>query len=172
MSKLDVPGILESGAATYRERNAIYGDSWETFRNVMTALYPNGVSLNGEDEVIIYNWISHIAGKLVRFKNSGYKHSDSMHDISVYAAMIEAYIKPAPQPAVLPSTTFTAIFDYEGEISAGDLVAINDQGKLTRMKSPLSTIGRIPEGARFLDNGKVEIDLIEMGLAGPQGEVK
>jgi hypothetical protein len=91
MSKLDVPGILESGAATYRERNAIYGDSWETFRDMMALLYPN-VELKTKDDIIIYNWISHIVGKLVRFKNSGHKNLDSIHDASVYAAMVEAYV--------------------------------------------------------------------------------
>jgi hypothetical protein len=92
MSKLPVPRILETGAATYRQRNAIYGDSWETFRDVMGVLFPDGLDLRDPDNIFIYNILSHIVGKIVRFKNSQFKNLDSIHDASVYAAMIEAYV--------------------------------------------------------------------------------
>jgi hypothetical protein len=92
MSKLPVPRILETGAATYRQRNAIYGDSWETFRDVMAVLFPDGLDLRDPDNIFVYNILSHILGKVVRFKNSQFKNLDSIHDVSVYAAMIEAYV--------------------------------------------------------------------------------
>jgi hypothetical protein len=92
MSKFNVPEILERGARTYRQRNAIYGDSWETFRNVMALLFPNGLDLTDPDNILIYNLLSHLVGKVVRFTNSKFKNTDSVHDISVYAAMIEAYV--------------------------------------------------------------------------------
>lgn len=93
MSKLPVPEILEAGAATYRERNLIYGDNWETFREVMLLLFPNGIDLSDPDKLIKYNWLCHIVGKVTRFVNADMNHVDSIHDMGVYAAMIEAYIK-------------------------------------------------------------------------------
>jgi hypothetical protein len=93
MSKLPVPAILEAGARTYRARNAIYGDSWETFRDIMALLFADGIDLREPDNIVIYNLLSHLVGKIVRFKNAGFKNTDSMHDASVYAAMIEAYVR-------------------------------------------------------------------------------
>jgi hypothetical protein len=118
MSKLRVPEILEDGAATYRERNAIYGDNWETFRDIMGLIFPEGLDLRDPDKRMIYNWLEHLVGKITRFSASGFTHQDSIHDICVYAAMIEAYVQEGGK-AGLAKKEFKSseqlVFNYERE---------------------------------------------------------
>lgn len=92
MSKLPVAEALEKMAGTFRERNAIYGDNWETVGRMMTALYPSGITVHGEAAFNVHVWLSLIIGKLSRFVNSGHTHLDSLHDIAVYTAMLEQYV--------------------------------------------------------------------------------
>lgn len=85
-----VPELLESMAQTYRERNAVYGDNWRNVGNVVMQLFPKGVELRDANALNTWHLFELIIVKLTRFANSGLKHSDSIHDIAVYAAMIEA----------------------------------------------------------------------------------
>lgn len=92
MSLLKTPEILEQMAVTFRERNAIYGDNWRTHTAVMRACFPEGITLKGEFETGMYAWFSIIMGKMTRLANAGFRHQDSIHDIAVYAAMMEGYL--------------------------------------------------------------------------------
>lgn len=92
MSKLSTPEILEQMAATYRERNAIYGDNWQTHTAALRAIFPEGIKLAGEFETTMYSWFSIMLGKMTRLANAKFEHQDSIHDIAVYAAMMEAYL--------------------------------------------------------------------------------
>lgn len=85
--------LLAEMANTYRERNAVYGDNWRRVGDVMMALYPNGVKLSTAEEFNRWHLFELIVVKLTRFVNSQLTHADSIHDIAVYAAMIEAAIK-------------------------------------------------------------------------------
>ncbi len=91
--KISVPDLLTDMANTYRERNAVYGDNWRTVGTVMAALYPKGVVLHSADEFNKWHLFELIIVKLTRFVNSQLNHADSIHDIAVYAAMIEAILQ-------------------------------------------------------------------------------
>ncbi len=84
--------LLAKMAETYRERNAVYGDNWRTVGQVMLSLYPDGVHLDTAKAFNEWHLFELIVVKLTRFANSGRTHADSIHDIAVYAAMIEAAI--------------------------------------------------------------------------------
>lgn len=84
--------LLAKMADTYRERNAVYGDNWRNVGNVMMSLFPNGMRLETAEAFNKWHLFELIVVKLTRFANSGLKHADSIHDIAVYAAMIEAAI--------------------------------------------------------------------------------
>lgn len=84
--------ILIGMASTFRERNAVYGDNYEKVGDVMMAVFPNGVNLNSREEFIRWHLFELLIVKLTRFTNSGLTHNDSIHDIAVYAAMIEAML--------------------------------------------------------------------------------
>src|SRR5207237_1228115 len=91
--KLQADKTLEEMAATFRERNMLYGDNWLTVGEVMLALFPRGIEITDAEEHIIMHWISWIIGKLTRFINTGMSDTDSIHDVGVYCAMLETYIK-------------------------------------------------------------------------------
>lgn len=88
-----VPDLLIAMADTYRERNAVYGDNWRNVGNVMMALYPDGIKLSTAEQFNMWHLFELIVVKLTRFANSKLSHADSIHDIAVYAAMLEAAIK-------------------------------------------------------------------------------
>jgi len=88
--------ILESMAATYRERNAVYGDNFRMVGKLMAVLFPNGVPAE-----ILHSDQFHLFElklvKLSRFAISGLQHQDSIHDDGVYSAMIEQIILEGEQ---------------------------------------------------------------------------
>lgn len=90
-----VPDILEAMAKTYRERNAVYGDNWKNVGDVMLRLFPQGIELRDAQAFNRWHLFELIIVKLTRFANSGLIHIDSIHDIAVYAAMLEAALQEA-----------------------------------------------------------------------------
>ena len=83
--------ILADMANTYRERNTVYGDNYKRVGPIMEILFPDGVpaELLGSDQFHLFELI---IVKLSRFAISGLQHQDSIHDASVYGAMIEAIV--------------------------------------------------------------------------------
>lgn len=89
---MTVPEILRGMARTYEERNKVYGDNFMLVPGVITALFPEGVP----SELITTNrWhlFRQVLSKLTRFAASNLTHRDSIHDMAVYAAMIEGEMK-------------------------------------------------------------------------------
>lgn len=85
--------ILEQMANTFRERNAVYGDNYKMVGKLMEILHPDGVVLRTAADHDVFHLWSLVIVKLSRFAISGLKHVDSIHDQSVYGAMIEAAIR-------------------------------------------------------------------------------
>ena len=81
--------ILDDMSDTYRERNKIYGDNYKKAGKVMEVLFPQGVKLERADQFLKLHLLEMIVMKLTRFTNSNLTHKDSIHDLAVYAAMLE-----------------------------------------------------------------------------------
>ena len=85
-----VTNELISAAKTFEERNEVYGDTYKRHGDVSLALFPDGVTLETAEDQNRYACLNMIIGKLTRyatnFEEGG--HQDSLHDISVYAAML------------------------------------------------------------------------------------
>ncbi len=92
-----VPDILRSGAETFEERAATYGTIYKDFGKVLKGLFPNGITLNTEEDFTRFGLLSSCASKLNRYCGAMGKgkggHQDSAHDLSVYAAMLEEQTK-------------------------------------------------------------------------------
>jgi len=93
MSNKRAPDFLESGAATFRQRNALYGDNYLSFGKVMSGLFPEGLRIEAGD-IEAYNrlgiftqCVSKISRYALNLAQGG--HEDSAHDLMVYAAMLE-----------------------------------------------------------------------------------
>lgn len=84
--------VLQQMADTFRERNKVYGDNYKRVGEVMVALFPNGVTLDTPDAFNTWHLFELMIVKLTRFVVSDLKHLDSIHDLAVYAAMVEAEV--------------------------------------------------------------------------------
>lgn len=81
--------ILAQMADTFRERNKVYGDNYKRVGEIMKALFPQGVALESVAQFNQWHLFELMIVKLTRFANSGLTHKDSIHDLAVYAAMVE-----------------------------------------------------------------------------------
>lgn len=84
---------LEAMAATFRERNKIYGDNFVRVGHAMHAMFPAGLTINNPQD-----WTRLYFFMLQQVKSSRYAtnftkggHADSVHDAAVYAALLEAF---------------------------------------------------------------------------------
>lgn len=90
------PDLLESGAATFRERNAIYGDNYLEIGAILQAFFPSGLPVfkTSDDWNRFSLWLAALL-KLQRYANNLTRggHKDSAHDAMVYSAMLEEVTK-------------------------------------------------------------------------------
>ena len=83
---------LEAMAATFRQRQAIYGSNYKMVGPLMAIMFPDGVpaALLGAAQFHLFELV---LVKLSRLAVSGLTHEDSAHDAGVYCAMIESIMK-------------------------------------------------------------------------------
>lgn len=88
--------VLSEGAKTFAERNAVYGSNYKMVAPLMRTLFPQGVpsDLVVQDHFHLFELM---LVKLSRFAISNLTHQDSVHDLMVYAAMVESIIKEQQQ---------------------------------------------------------------------------
>jgi len=81
---------LTEAAKTFEERSKVYGEAYRQHGDVMSALLPEGVELVEALDYNRYGVLNMIVSKLVRYAHNFEEggHKDSLHDISVYAAML------------------------------------------------------------------------------------
>lgn len=86
-----VPELLRAAAQTFEERNAVYGSNYKMVGPMVQILFPQGVP---SDLVASHRWhlFELILVKISRFAISGLTHQDSIHDATVYAAMVESLL--------------------------------------------------------------------------------
>ena len=77
---------------TFKERNEVYGDNYKMVGELMKVLHPEGFNQQSEEDHELGHLWSLLVVKLSRFAISDLKHKDSIHDLAVYAAMIEAIL--------------------------------------------------------------------------------
>ncbi len=92
-SQLRAPDLLEKGAETFRERNAVYGDNYLQWGGICTAMFPEGLRIEAGDaagfnRLGVFIQCLH---KLTRYASTLERggHRDSAHDLMVYGAMLE-----------------------------------------------------------------------------------
>ena len=80
---------LERAVATFRERNAIYQDSFSRWGRVFQALFPDGVEIETADDWNRITALGHIVDKLVRYTSFFERpHADSILDLGAYAFIL------------------------------------------------------------------------------------
>ena len=83
--------ILENGAQTFRDRRPIYGENYRNFGKVMMGYFPEGLTIETEEEWnrlgLFVMGVHKDTRYATMFKRGG--HVDSAHDGMVYNAMLE-----------------------------------------------------------------------------------
>lgn len=95
--------ILAESAKTFKARRAVYGDNWKRAGAVMAAMFPDGIVLRTADDHNSFHIFSLMVVKLTRYAVSldrGEFHQDSIHDNTVYSAMLEMIELSKPQGAI------------------------------------------------------------------------
>lgn len=89
---MTVPELLQSAAKTFEERDKTYGSAYKRQGKILTAYFPDGITLKTEDEFCKFALFSMILGKANRwstaFSNDN-QQQDSLHDLAVYAVMLQ-----------------------------------------------------------------------------------
>lgn len=83
--------ILRDMAATFDERNKVYGSNYLMVSKLVKVLFPDGVP-PGLVETDHWHLFELKLVKLSRFAISNLSHMDSIHDDGVYSAMIESIL--------------------------------------------------------------------------------
>ena len=86
-----VPEILREGAATYEQRNKIYGDHYKKFGPALLALFGGKIpAIETPEDAVRLNLVICSLNKLSRYTATFTRggHEDSAHDLMVYAAML------------------------------------------------------------------------------------
>ena len=84
--------VLEEMMKTCKERSAVYGANYKMVGNIMTVLFPDGVTLKTPEDFTLFSLFDTKINKLCRFAHSELTHVDSIHDDGVYSAIIESLI--------------------------------------------------------------------------------
>jgi len=86
---------LQNAVDTFAARGSIYRDNHQRAGATLAALFPQGVTINSQDDHERFALMMLLIVKLTRYAvewgNGG--HKDSIHDTMVYAAMLEARTK-------------------------------------------------------------------------------
>lgn len=83
---------IEAALKTFKERNAVYGDSYKRHGEVMAVLFPNGLKLLDEEDFNRFGILNMQVSKLIRYTQAwNERHIDSSHDLGVYCFMQEEF---------------------------------------------------------------------------------
>ena len=82
---------LHAKGDLFEQRNALYGDNYLRFGNVLLALFPKGAKLETSDDMNRFALFCQITAKLSRYSNNFARggHDDGLDDTSVYAMMLK-----------------------------------------------------------------------------------
>jgi hypothetical protein len=92
--------ILLEASETFKQRNVIYKDNFLNVGAILSEVFPDGLTLNDKDSFTRFQMIQMIVGKLTRYVANWDKggHQDSIHDLTVYAAILESIDEHFAQP--------------------------------------------------------------------------
>ena len=84
--------LLLKASKTYGEKSKEYGDNYLRIGHVLAAMFPQGVKTQSAEDWNRLHLLIMILVKVTRYSENWSRggHQDSLHDLQVYAAMLEA----------------------------------------------------------------------------------
>jgi hypothetical protein len=114
---------MERALSTYRDRNRVYGNNYKRFGIIMHSLYPKGVDFSTPEQWNRFGIILQMISKLSRYvTDPAAGHIDSVHDMGVYAFMLEELDAEQAGLDVLPPIPLTTVLRDVGpkDVLPGD----------------------------------------------------
>lgn len=123
MTNRTAADYLDEGAKTYRERNAVYGDNFKKVGAVMAALFPEGVFIQSADDWNRLHIFLLGIVKQTRYVTNWDKggHADSVHDNTVYSAMLEAIDQEIRERVIMPAAKEALKCPTCGDVNCNDI---------------------------------------------------
>lgn len=88
---MEVPNLLEEAKQIFNERGAVYGKNYYQAGKLLTALFPEGISLRTEDEFlrfITFYMVLLKAGRYAQVLARGEFHKDTIMDMGLYSFIL------------------------------------------------------------------------------------
>lgn len=87
-----IPAIFNKQAQTFLKKQEEYGESYLQHGKILASLFPDGLTLNGEEDFVRMGLLNAQVVKLNRYCNNFplSTHIDSLHDLSIYTTMLES----------------------------------------------------------------------------------
>lgn len=83
--------ILKEMSELFEKKNAQYKSNWRQTAPFIKALFPEGIKLESESDINRFQFVLMIGTKLLRYSNNWKTpHKDSIQDLIVYAALLDA----------------------------------------------------------------------------------
>lgn len=87
-----IADILANSTETFNTKSKEYGNTYKVAGKTLHSMFPNGLTLETEDDFIRFSNFVMCSTKMIRYasnlKSGG--HKDSAHDLIIYSAMLEA----------------------------------------------------------------------------------
>ena len=117
MQTPDISPLFDKIRGIYRQRRKAYGDSYLTFGKILHSMFPEGITLKGVEQFMVFGLLVHILTKLARLACRLPKmvHSDSLQDMAVYALLVDGVANGdvdllTPEPSC-SETFYLELFD-------------------------------------------------------------
>ena len=83
--------LMGEAIKTFEERHKLYGKTYDQYGYVMEMIFPHGIELKSIDDFRRMGVLNMIVSKILRYANNWDKpHKDSIHDLGVYAFILES----------------------------------------------------------------------------------
>jgi hypothetical protein len=119
MTQVTAADILEECAKTFRERGVAYKDNVQRVGKALAAFFPEGLDLRSAEDQERFQIFVMVVVKLSRYAvNFAKGHQDSIRDLTVYGAILEAIDARLATPLASPPEVANEFANESGEPSA------------------------------------------------------
>jgi hypothetical protein len=83
--------LMKEAMKTFEERDQMYGKTYLEYGLFMKQLFPVGIELKSVDDFCRMGVLNMVISKILRYANNWDEpHKDSIHDLGVYAFILES----------------------------------------------------------------------------------
>lgn len=132
-----VPEKLSDLGKLFEERNALYGDNYKRFGDVLAAMFPDGIHVELSEDMNRLALFLQIVHKMTRYAQAIMTrgHADSLDDLAVYSQMLSEWDEICRMKATDPLKQATFMSEKECEETLDRIIDSIDKNDVTRVTS-------------------------------------